>query len=59
MTQPDHDPLSEDEIAMIVSLHNGNEPRSEDPVCKALEARGSWRSAKSVLAGVDYIAQLG
>ena len=40
MTKPQHDPLSEDEIAMMVALHHGNEPSPEDPLCKALEARG-------------------
>ena len=32
--------MSEEEIAMIVALVNGQDPAGEDPLCKALEARG-------------------
>jgi hypothetical protein len=64
MMKPDHDPLSEDEIAMMVALHHGNEPSPDDPLCNALEARGlARRSAESAWeltpAGVDYVAHLG
>jgi hypothetical protein len=63
MSHADHEDMSEDEDAVIVALHNGSEPSGHDPVCKALEARGLARSAKSswelTPAGVDYLAQLG
>lgn len=64
MTTPERDPLSEDEIALIVALHHGNDARPDDPLCKALEARGlAHRSKESswelTQAGVEYVAQLG
>jgi hypothetical protein len=35
--------LSEDEVALIVAMQGGFEPRAEDPLVKALEARGIAR----------------
>ena len=32
--------MSEEENAMLVALRHGNMPRDEDPIAKALEARG-------------------
>ena len=63
MTKADHDQMSEDEVAMIVALDHGNEPRLDDPVCKALEARGLARSAGSswelTPEGSERLTQLG
>lgn len=35
--------LSEEEIAMLVALQQGRSPRAQDPLCKALDARGLLR----------------
>lgn len=35
--------MTEDENAMVVALRHGTEPRAEDPIAKALEARGIAR----------------
>jgi hypothetical protein len=32
--------MTEEEVALIVAMQGGFEPRSEDPLVKALEARG-------------------
>jgi hypothetical protein len=37
--------LSEDELALIVAMQGGFEPRAEDPLVKALEARGVARAS--------------
>jgi hypothetical protein len=34
------DDMTDEENALLVALYQGNEPRAEDPVAKALEARG-------------------
>ena len=56
--------MSDDEKAMLVALQHGNRPRDEDPIAKALEARGlvertgdgsSWELTP---AGVGYVADL-
>jgi hypothetical protein len=56
--------MSDDENAMLVALQHGNRPRDEDPVAKALEARGlvgrssdgsSWELTPS---GAGYVAEL-
>lgn len=62
MTSAGHE-MSEDEIAMIVALHKGTDPRPEDPVCLALEARGLARRAADASweltpAGVSYVTEL-
>lgn len=65
MTKADREQMSEDEQAMIVALHHGSQPSVEDPMCKALEARGlAQRSAESsswelTPGGVAYLAELG
>jgi hypothetical protein len=39
--------LSEEEVALIVAMQGGFEPRAEDPLVKALEARGIVRASKA------------
>jgi hypothetical protein len=39
--------LSGDEAALIVAMQGGFEPRAEDPVVKALEARGVARASET------------
>jgi hypothetical protein len=63
MAEADSGEMSEDEIAMMVALHHGNKPSPDDPVCKALEARGlAQRSAVAswelTLEGTEYVAKL-
>jgi hypothetical protein len=63
MKEADGEEMSEDEIAMVVALHHGNHPSPDDPVCKALEARGlAQRSADAswelTLDGTEYVAKL-
>ena len=63
MTSAGHEQMSEEEIAMIVALHNGTEPRPEDPMCLALEARGLARRAAGASweltpDGVRYVSEL-
>ena len=63
MTKPDHEQMSEDEVAMIVALDHGSEPRLDDPICKALEARGlarrsersSWELTRE---GTEHLTEL-
>jgi hypothetical protein len=55
--------LSEDEDAMIVALRQGHSPRGEDPIAKALEARGIARRTQDgswelTPAGSDHLADL-
>jgi hypothetical protein len=55
--------MSEEENAMIVALRQRNSPRGEDPIAKALEARGLARrtnggSWELTPAGSDYLAEL-
>jgi hypothetical protein len=56
--------MSEDEHAMLVALQHGNTPRDEDPVAKALEARGlvgrssDGRSWELTPSGAGYVAGL-
>jgi hypothetical protein len=64
MSQADREQMSEEEIATIVALHHGNPPGPDDPVGKALQARGlARRSADATWEltseGEEYIAQLG
>ena len=56
--------MSDDENAMLVALHNGNNPRDEDPLAKALETRGlaaraddgsAWQLTP---AGTAYLTEL-
>jgi len=56
--------MSDDEKAMLVALHNGNDPREEDPLAKGLETRGlaartndgsAWQLTP---AGSDYLSEL-
>lgn len=56
--------MSDDEKAMLVALQHGSTPREEDPVAKALEARGlvgrgsDGRSWELTPAGAGYVADL-
>jgi len=57
----DYRNLSEDEVALIVAMQGGYEPRAEDPLVKALEARGVARASQTngqtwslTDAGVEY-----
>jgi hypothetical protein len=54
----DDSELSEEEIALLVALQQGQKPRLEDPLCLALEARGLVRiddeSAVLTPAGEGY-----
>jgi hypothetical protein len=62
MMKADVEQMSEDEDGMIVALSHGSEPRLDDPVCKALEARGLARSAGSswelTRLGAEYLSKL-
>jgi hypothetical protein len=63
VTKSDHERMTEDENAMIVALHAGSQPNPDDPLCKALEARGlarrSHASWELTADGVDHVAELG
>jgi hypothetical protein len=37
---PDVSDISEDEVALILAMQGGFEPRADDPLVRALEARG-------------------
>jgi hypothetical protein len=56
--------MSEDETAMIVALSHGNAPRTDDPIAKALEARGLFERAADgdpwhlTPSGAGYLAEL-
>jgi hypothetical protein len=62
MAEADSGEMSEDENAMIVALHHGNQPSPDDPVAKALEARGlaqrSGASWELTSEGTEYLAKL-
>ena len=63
MLNTHHDPMSDDEDGMVVALGNANNPRGEDPICLALEARGlvrkSGASWELTPEGRDHLTQLG
>lgn len=43
----DVDDLSEEEVALIVAMQGGFEPRPDDPLVKALQARGLARTGEA------------
>ena len=55
--------MSDDELALIVAIDKGHEPRESDPLSSALKARGliqtdagAWRLTE---AGASYLSSVG